>query len=191
MGGVSSRLGGGKFQNGAVTAAFGRLFNHELSSNSNEIADQGRLLNDNEIAAARAGYGDQIKDYDSVRIYSRKWMPFQGAEVAMAPDGNIYWPAAKDCADLTACIVTSKAGYKYSTHRTFIHEMGHVMQHQQGINVALHALPLHIARGISLGLYDPYMDRSQFDRTPSPSGLNVEAQADWYMHSYCEKTGKC
>lgn len=36
VGGVSSTLGGGKFKNGAVTAAFGRLFNHELPGHTDE-----------------------------------------------------------------------------------------------------------------------------------------------------------
>jgi hypothetical protein len=153
--------------------------------------DQGRPLNENEIAAAKEAYGDRIKDYDGVRFFGRKWMPFQGGDVAMAPDGNIYWPAAKGCADLTACTLTTKDGYQYQALPTFIHEMGHVMQHQQGINVVLRALPHQLLHMATFGKYDPYMSRQQFYQTPTPLGLNVEAQADWYMHSFCTRTGGC
>lgn len=105
----------------------------------------------------------------------------------MAPDGNIYWPAAKACADLTACSIDID-GIKYSTERTFIHEMGHIMQHQNGINVAAKALPLQIGRIFGK---DPYLSRSQYHQIHSPENLNVEAQADWYAHNYCVRTGRC
>jgi len=109
----------------------------------------------------------------------------------MAPDGNIYWPAASSCSDLTSCTITRADGYQYSTRATFVHEMGHVMQHQQGINVMLSALPHQALRGVTFGGYDPYLDYREFEQISSPSGLNVEAEADWYMYDYCDRTRSC
>lgn len=56
-----------------------------------------------------------------------------------------------------------------------VHEMVHVLQYQQGMNVFLRALPLQIGKFLTFGLYDPYA---------IPAGapyrlLNVEQQADF------------
>jgi hypothetical protein len=187
VGGTASAATGGKFANGAVTAAMSYAFGQMAQREQ----DQGRPLTENEIAEAKEAFGDLITDYESVRVFDRKWMPFQGKYVAMAPDGNIYWPAAAHCQDLTQCTITYPGGYERTTLDIFIHEMGHVMQHQQGVNVVLRALPHHVWSGVTFGRYNPYMSRSQFLQTPSPQGLNVEAQADWYMHRYCDRTGNC
>lgn len=148
--------------------------------------DSGRPLTENEKTEAMKVYGDKIKDYYAVRVYSRKWTFFQGENVAMAPNGNIYWPGASHCADLTACTLTID-GNSISTLPTFIHEMGHVMQHQNGMNVILRAgfhQALHYA---SFTLYDPYIHGwNDFYSIPSPNGLNPEAQADWYMYNYLQ-----
>jgi RHS repeat-associated protein len=190
-GGVGSAAGGGKFKNGAVTAAMANMFNGEMhakaGAESQAEAEDGRPLTDNEKAAAKSEYGSEIKDYDSIRVFGKKWAFFQGRNTAMAPDGNIYWPAAKACADLTTCSITID-NIQYSTERTFIHEMGHVMQYQNGINVAARALPLQIGRVFGK---DPYLSRSQYYQIQSPANLNVEAQADCYSHDYCVRTGRC
>jgi PAB1-binding protein PBP1 len=70
--------------------------------------------------------------------------------------------------------------------------MGHVMQFQQGVNVMMSALPHQILNSVTFGSYNPYMPvRQDYHNTPNPAGLNVEAQADWYTHDYCVKTGAC
>jgi hypothetical protein len=183
VGGTAAVLGGGKFKNGALTGAFSRLFG-EMASH-----DDGRPLTENEITEARLEYGDSI-DYSQVRVFGSKWAFFQSGDVPMAPDGSIYWPAASHCADLTACTYTV-GGETYSTLPVFIHEMGHVMQYQSGVNVVLSAAPLQILRYASFGAYSPYLSASQFARTPSAAGLNVEAQADWHMHHYCSISSSC
>jgi len=62
----------------------------------------GRKLTEKEVKEAKKAYGNKIKDYDAVKVYSRKWAFFQGENVVMAPDGNIYWPDATHCKDLTS-----------------------------------------------------------------------------------------
>jgi hypothetical protein len=180
-GGIGAELGGGKFANGAKSAAFLAAFAEVKWS-----MDDGRELTANEKREARAAYGNKIKDYDSIRIYSHKWLPFQGEDYAMAPDGNIYWPAAASCADLTVCVVGGR-----STLKTFIHEMGHVMQFQNGVNVMMSALPHQVLKFATFETYNPYMSKNDYYITSSPTSLNVEAQADWYMYDYCHKSGAC
>ncbi|MBW9332388.1 hypothetical protein FEE59_02570, partial [Herbaspirillum sp. RU 5E] len=168
VGGTVSALGGGKFQNGAVTAAFryviqqGFLRDHDL----------GRSLTADEIAEVRQTFKDPI-DVSKVRIFSTQWMALQGERTAMTPDGNIYFPLAAGCEDLTRC---ANGYYK----DVFVHEMAHVMQHQSGVNVIAEALPQQIMYGISFGLYNPYLSAEQYRNIPDPSKLNVESQADWY-----------
>jgi RHS repeat-associated protein len=152
-------------------------------------ADPGRPLTANEITEAKKEYGDKI-DYSKVKVYSSKWMPFQGDLVAMTPMGDIYFPAAAGCSDLTACVIAVDGG-QVSTLSTYIHEMGHVEQYQRGVNVMLSALPLQILYYSSFGFYNPYISRDQYYNIPSPDGLNVESQANWHMHNYCVNTGKC
>ncbi len=72
----------------------------------------------------------------------------------------------------------------------FIHEMGHVAQYQSGTNVILAAVPLQLAK--MMGIFDPYISPETYRGTPSPAGLNVEAQADWHRwHWYCTTAGHC
>jgi hypothetical protein len=162
---------------------------YKVNFSDNSGAPQGRSLTPNEIRESlRAGYMHSY--YDLVKIYDDKYVFFQGEDYAMAPNGNIYWPGASHCSDLTNCTVTVK-GKVYDTLPTFIHEMAHVYQHYKGVNVALSALPHQILHHASFRTYNPYMSRREYRNTPSPEGLNVEAQADWYMHNYCVNTGYC
>jgi len=76
---------------------------------------------------ARSVFGGAV-DYGRVRIRRRSYLPFgmQPNDVAMAPDGNIYFDPAGTLhqEDFSAASVHSQA--------LFIHEMTHVWQHQQG-----------------------------------------------------------
>jgi hypothetical protein len=77
-GGVGSVLGGGKFKNGAVTAAFGYMFNSRLHGKSKSLAETGIPVDDeftfteqdarNTITAwaSRAGDTDMIEYVNSV-----------------------------------------------------------------------------------------------------------------------------
>ena len=183
-GGGASVLADEKPANGTFTAAFSAIFARTFASGKG-----GRPLTANEMAEARREYGAAI-DYEAVRIYGRRWLPFQPDKVAMAPNGNIYWPAARSCADLTSCSATVD-GRTVSTLRTFMHEMAHVMQYQNGVNVIVSALPIHLHRLLTGRVGTLYLSANAFDVTPSISGLDIEAQADWHRHNYCAKSGRC
>jgi hypothetical protein len=111
-------------------------------------------------------FGDKI-DYSNVTIYDKKFFPLQGENTVMSPDGNIYWPDA--CGNLATCDQGRHVG-------TFIHEMTHVLQHQNGVNVLGRGFVLHAARIGSLGLYDPYS--FTYDPNLPFSSYNIEQQGE-------------
>lgn len=125
-----------------------------------------RKLTGAEIALARRVFGERI-DYAQVTVVDGKFMLLQLPYAVMAPDGHIYWPGA--CCDLVAC--------RHPRCRdTFIHEMAHVMQHQQGVPVFWHGLWLHTARVLTFNRFDPY----RFVLRPGKpfSAYNIEQQAE-------------
>jgi hypothetical protein len=85
-----------------------------------------RSLTEAERNLAASVFGPAI-DYSQVQIMRRSWWPFQTRNIAMAPNGNIYFHPKSDlwCSDFGETHV----------HRQglFIHEMTHVWQHQKGI----------------------------------------------------------
>lgn len=93
-----------------------------------------RALTDNEVALARSVFGGAI-DYGCVRISTRKWAFFQPRRVVMAPRGNIHFhPRGTGyCDDFCAAHLDAQG--------LFIHEMVHVWQHQQGVNLVLKRHP--------------------------------------------------
>lgn len=111
----------------------------------------GRSLTDAEIALAHSVFGDAI-DYGRVRIFARKWWPFQHRQVAMAPDGNLWFSPKGTlyCNDFCERPLERQG--------LFIHEMTHVWQHQQGVNLILRRHPFcrydySLKPGWSLGQY--------------------------------------
>ncbi|QJB68956.1 vgr related protein [Parasphingorhabdus halotolerans] len=91
---------------------------------------QGRPLTDAEINLCRSIFNDAI-DYRRVRVFNRKWWPFQPRKVTMAPDGNIWFHPNNGlfCDDF--------CGAQNNIQALFIHEMVHVWQHQQGVFLPL------------------------------------------------------
>jgi RHS repeat-associated protein len=168
VGGVEGELTGDTFENGAISGAMSRAFS-EVAAWTQEGA--GRPLTAKEKAVAKFATLGGLTDeqLDKVRVYDQL-SPFQAT--AITPDGDIYWPGSAP-ADLTDAYI-----------ETFAHEVVHIMQLQTG-SVLLRALPLQLGYYGSLHLYDPYMNLDQYRQTPSPNGLNVEAQADWYAHRFC------
>lgn len=84
-----------------------------------------RKLTPGEIELLKPIFRDGV-NYSKVWIYRGKWNPFQPDNTIMAPNGYIYWPPS--------------AGYSpdfssYGSRYFLVHEMTHVYQHQQGINV--------------------------------------------------------
>jgi len=93
-----------------------------------------RPLTGPERALTTAMFGTSI-DLDSVRIRRRKWWPLQPRDTVMAPRGHIHFHPQSQC--YCACFGTDIA----SGQGLFLHEMTHVWQHQQGINLLVRRHP--------------------------------------------------
>lgn len=87
----------------------------------------GRSLTAGEITMATTIYKTEI-NYATPQVFNEKWAFFQPDDRAMSPNGNIYYaPASTNYhADFSA------AGVPLGHRATFIHELGHVWQHQHG-----------------------------------------------------------
>ena len=83
-----------------------------------------RPLTSGEIELARSVFGDAI-DYARVRMFRRRWWPFQPRNVAMAPTGNIHFHPHSDLWS------EDFAGENLSKQGIFIHELTHVWQSQK------------------------------------------------------------
>jgi hypothetical protein len=160
IGGTAAEISGGKFANGAVTAAFLRLYNEEQHRSATKR--QGRPVTSREIREARKVYGDKI-DYDEVRVINGKYLPWQTSRLAVTPNGKIYLPGAP-----SDFIAAGQASW-------FIHEMAHVMQHQHGVGVETAGFFLHLKSVVSLGTYNPYTVR--YDPSRAFNTYNIEQQA--------------
>ena len=92
-------------------------------------AHASRPLTAGEESLARTVFADTI-DYAAVRIHHRNYVFWQGAHYIITPNGHIYLGRAlRGLTDFSAASLTMQG--------LFIHEMAHVWQHQQGINVLL------------------------------------------------------
>lgn len=92
-------------------------------------ARASRPLTPGEQSLARSVFAEAI-DYAAVRIHYRNFVFWQGASYIITPNGHIY--LGRKLRGLTDF---SAAGL--AMQGLFIHEMAHVWQHQQGINVLL------------------------------------------------------
>ena len=96
---------------------------------------QSRGLTPNEIARAKSIFKDEI-DYSKVRIFRKKHNPGHPKNRAMAPRGNIlFHPEDPGYAD-----DFGDSKIPLAQQETFVHEMTHVWQHQQGENVLLRGM---------------------------------------------------
>jgi hypothetical protein len=86
--------------------------------------DTRRPLTDAENALVRTTFGDAV-DPTRVAVNRRRWWPFQGRNVVMAPDGEIW--CHPDGPTWRACYATS--GFAWAA--LFLHEMTHVWQAQR------------------------------------------------------------
>jgi len=117
-------------------------------------------LTEGEIALAREVFGDEI-DYSQVRINHESYFPIgaQSDNRPIAPNGNVYFDPAghRYREDFSTSDDRSRA--------LFIHELAHVWQHQQGVNVK--------GRGIVERQYD-------YEITPGKpfDSYGLEQQAD-------------
>lgn len=87
------------------------------------MTSPSRPLTEGEIALAASIFGSAI-EYAPVRIFRRRWFPFQGRNIAMAPCGNIHFHPKGDLWS------EDFARDKPWRQALFIHEMTHVWQAQ-------------------------------------------------------------
>ncbi|MCR0999499.1 Uncharacterised protein [Serratia rubidaea] len=92
-----------------------------------------RVLTRGEVNIARDIFLNSI-DYSSVTIHCDSYFPFglQNPAYAMAPNGELWFRKEMYQADFSKAILTYQL--------TFIHEMAHVWQFQQGMWVRLRGL---------------------------------------------------
>lgn len=106
-----------------------------------------RQLTPAEVQLCQGVFGDLI-DYSQVRIMNHLFVPWQSPWVVMAPCGDIHAHNRHYKADY------SQASLAYQA--LFIHEMTHIFQYQQHINVLLKGAILQMAYFISFKKYNPY-----------------------------------
>lgn len=162
---------GGTFANGAVTGAFGYLFNEAMHRS------RGRGLTGGERSLGESVYQDSI-DYDGVRIIEGKYHPFQPGDTYITPDGNIYAPSGIYSSDYSAESLTVRGD--------FIHEMAHVLQYQEGVNVRWEGLKLFMSGGYSSGnIARTYGVTYQANYL----NVNIEQQAQLWRMFYLTRQG--
>jgi hypothetical protein len=122
--------------------------------------NDSRPLSAGEIALARLIFGDSI-DYSRVKIHRRGylWLGLQRADVAMAPNGEIYFGRK--------CFKNDFSRENASSRHWFIHEMTHVWQHQLGY-------PVKWRGAIRIGLNYRYI----LEPNRKLGNFNMEAQGD-------------
>jgi hypothetical protein len=98
-------------------------------------------------------------DYRRVRIYRRRYMPFQPKNCAMTPNGHLYFHAS--------CFLDDYAHASVGNQHWFLHEMVHVWQHQLGY-------PVRLRGAVRIGLSYDY--QLALDKTLAD--FNMEAQGD-------------
>jgi hypothetical protein len=128
-----------------------------------------RPLTQGERALAASVFGDAI-DYNWVTVNNRKWWPFQPRNVAMAPDGHLWFnpKGPHYCDDFCATGLGAQG--------LFIHEMTHVWQRQKGIYLPLARHPF-----------------CRYDYTLKPGWrlerYGIEQQAEIVKHAFLLRCG--
>jgi len=132
-----------------------------------------RPLSEGETAMASLLFGDAI-DYRRVRVYNRRYMPFQPRNCAMTPNGSMYFHSSCFLPDYTR-------GDPPAIH-WFMHEMVHVWQHQLGY-------PVRLRGALRIGLSYSYT----LHEDATLADYNMEAQgdllADYFVLRFLGKPG--
>lgn len=148
------------------------------------MSNSGRSLTIGEIQIAQSIYGDTI-DYSQVLVFNDKHNPFQSTGRAMAPNGNIYFPPGNTA--YSDDISTGSLEQKW----TFVHEMGHVLQHQSGINLYIRGGLDQLKNTFGIDVYDYYDDL----QSGQPFyDWSIEAQASyfadvWFQREFLKDNG--
>ncbi|MEO9468785.1 vgr related protein [Parasphingorhabdus sp.] len=128
-----------------------------------------RPLTRTEIALCETVFGQAI-DYRLVRIFNRKWWPFQPRRITMAPDGNLWFHPK------SGLFRADFAQAELHLQGLFIHEMVHVWQHQSGVFLPLARHPF-CRYDYELVIDKPF------------GSYNVEQQAEIVRHIFLLRNG--
>lgn len=131
----------------------------------NEFAYRG--LTQAEIEMARPVFGNLI-DYSQVKIFNIPYLPWQPVNIFIAPNGNLFVHQQNYCPDYSICPIHLKA--------IFIHELAHILQHQQHTNVIFKGAILQLGYYLSFKKYNPY--HYQFISGKAFNNYNIEQQGD-------------
>ncbi|WP_120428627.1 peptidase [Acinetobacter baylyi] len=146
-----------------------------------------RLLTLGEIELCRLVYKNSI-DYSRVTIIEGSFFPLdlQNEDTFVTPNGHIFIPTKHFLLDYS----TASLSYKH----LFIHEMGHVWQHQRKNNVLINA---GIAQACTI-FKDPYKynihgadtvaDYVKYKNTKKFVNYNLESQAEIFADYWALKT---
>src|SRR5262245_18567852 len=134
-----------------------------------------RSLTSGERDIARSVFGSSI-NLDSIRISNDAFVPFQ--DRTMTPNGNIYWPSGYGYMDDFS---TGNAAIR----GTFVHELTHSWQYQNGVNVALEGAGLQFKYFLGENVYDI----SKVTRDTQFNQLNIEQQGEIAKYLYLTREG--
>ncbi|MEP2775614.1 MAG: vgr related protein [Luteolibacter sp.] len=136
-----------------------------------------RPLAAGEKEISRLMFGDAIEP-SCVRILREKAVFFQPRNVTMTPDGNIWLHPAGSIANSPHAADFSKASLDIRAH--FVHELTHVYQRQNGLNLILEKTLMFFRHGPLGGYAYEIIPGKPF------SSYNIEQQAcivaDHYIH---------
>lgn len=135
-----------------------------------------RKLTVGEIKLCNLVFGDLI-NYDSVQVMNQCFLPWQPAGIIMAPCGAIHLHPNDYRDDFSMQSLSERA--------IFIHEMAHIYQYQQNINVLHRGMILQIAYYLSFKCYNPY--RYQLKLNKNYFCYNIEQQGNIASDIYLGK----
>jgi hypothetical protein len=120
----------------AVPVPPAALADNISDTGKSRAVDAGRPLTQNEREMLIKIFANGV-DYSKVRIYSHKWWVFQPDNVAMSPDGNIYYSYRNSDYSDDFALLLNQEPVEFNLRKValFVHEMVHVYQYQQGVKV--------------------------------------------------------
>ena len=126
-----------------------------------------RGLTQSEVEIAQQVFGNLI-NYAQVKIFNIPYLPWQPANIFIAPNGNLFACQTSFSADYSKCSMALQG--------VFIHELAHILQYQQQTNVVLKGAILQLGYYLSFKKYNPYC--YQFIQGKAFEDYNIEQQGD-------------
>ncbi|MEB3753694.1 hypothetical protein [Acinetobacter sp. MD2(2019)] len=128
---------------------------------------QYRHLTENEIKLAYQVFGPKL-NYTEILILNMPYLPWQPVNLFMAPTGRLFVNPENYKADYSLESLAYKG--------IFIHELTHIYQYQQGIQVLFKGAILQTGYYLSFKRYNPY--QYTFKEGKSFWDYNIEQQAE-------------